>query len=309
MALSEALRAHLRSIVDAHPVVLFMKGTRLSPQCGFSATVVGILDAMLPTYHTVDVLADPAVREGLRDFSEWPTFPQLYAKGQFVGGTDIVQELQSRGELAAMLGVAVPTVKVPAITVSAKAAELFREAATEAEGLVLRFQVSSGFRYDLMFADRADGDVIVEVAPALAMHLDPGSAYRADGSTIDYVVGSQGGGFVITNPNEPARVRPLTPAKLKAMMDAGEDFELVDVRSPQEWNIAHLYGARLFDAAFEHDLLAMDRGARLVFMCHHGVRSAAAAEHFVNQGFREVYNLEGGIDAWSLTIDHEVDRY
>jgi hypothetical protein len=61
MALSEALRAHLRSIVDAHHVVLFMKGTRLSPQCGFSATVVGILDAMLPAYHTVDVLADPAL--------------------------------------------------------------------------------------------------------------------------------------------------------------------------------------------------------------------------------------------------------
>ena len=309
MPLTDALRTHLRSIVDAHPVVLFMKGTRLNPQCGFSATVVAVLDSMLPDYHTVDVLADPAVREGLKDFSEWPTFPQLYAKGVFVGGTDIVQELQSRGELAAALGVEKATVRAPKITVTARAAEVFREAASDAVGLVLRLRVSSGFRYDLSFADAEEGDVVVDVGEGLRMHLDPGSAYRADGTTIEYVVGSQGGGFTITNPNEPAKVKQLEPSQLKAMMERGEDFELVDVRSPQEWNIAHIYGARRFDAAYEHELLAMDRGARLVFMCHHGVRSQAAADHFVEQGFREVFNLRGGIDAWSTEIDPEIERY
>lgn len=309
MALSEALRAHLRSIVDAHPVVLFMKGTRVSPQCGFSATVVGILDATLPAYHTVDVLADPAVRDGLKDFSEWPTFPQLYARGVFVGGADIVQELQAQGQLAAALGVTATPVKTPTIVVTPKAAEVFREAARDAEGLVLRFDVSSGFRYDLSFADATPADVIATTSEGITVHLDPGSAHRADGSVIDFVTGSQGGGFVITNPNEPAKVRPLTVTALKAMMERDEDFDLVDVRSPQEWNLAHIYGARLFDAAFEHELLAKDRGARLVFMCHHGIRSQAAAEHFVGLGFREVYNLVGGIDAWSTEIDPDVDRY
>lgn len=309
MALTDALRTHLRTIVDSHPVVLFMKGTRLNPQCGFSATVVSVLDAMLPEYHTVDVLADPTVREGLRDFSEWPTFPQLYAKGVFVGGTDIVQELHARGELAAALGVEKATVRAPKITVTPRASEVFREVARDARGLVLRLRVSSGFRYDLAFADAEEGDVVVDAGEGMSMHLDPGSAYRADGTTVDYVVGSQGGGFSITNPNEPARVRPLEPAELKAMMERGEDFELVDVRTPQEWNIAHIYGARRLDAAYEHEVLARDRGARLVFMCHHGVRSQAAAEHFVNQGFREVYNLRGGIDAWSTEIDPEIERY
>jgi monothiol glutaredoxin len=309
MALSEALRAHLRSIVDAHHVVLFMKGTRLSPQCGFSATVVGILDAMLPAYHTVDVLADPAVRDGLKDFSEWPTFPQLYARGAFVGGADIVKELHARGELQAALGVAEATVKAPALHVTAKAAAVFREAAADADGLVLRLEVSSGFRYDLSFGDATPLDVVVTVADGLRMHLDPGSAYRADGTTIDYVVGAQGGGFTLSNPNEPAKVKQLSPLQLEAMLKEGKPLTLVDVRTTTERDLAVIEGSRLLDAALEHELLAMDRGAALVFQCHHGVRSLAAAEHFVGHGFREVYNLQGGIDGWSVTVDPDVPRY
>ncbi len=309
MALSDALRTHIRSIVDQHRVVLFMKGTRHSPQCGFSATVVGILDAMLPEYHTVDVLADPALREGLKEFSEWPTFPQLYAGGAFVGGSDIVKELHARGELRATVGASDAALKPPAITVTPKAAEVFLEAAREAAGSVLRFEVSSGFGYDLYFGDADPVDLVVDVAEGLRMHLDPGSAHRADGATIDYAVGSQGGGFTITNPNEPAKVRQLSPQQVKAMLDEKPRAVLVDVRTPQERELARIASARLLDAAFEHELLAMDRGTPLVFQCHHGVRSLAAAEHFVRQGFREVYNLQGGIDAWSVTVDPSVPRY
>ncbi len=309
MALPDALRAHIRSIVDGHRVVLFMKGTRLSPQCGFSSTVVALLDATLPDYHTVDVLADPALREGLKEFSEWPTFPQLYVGGAFVGGADIVKELQSRGELRGVLGVADAVVKTPTITVSPRAAAMIREAWREAPGTALRFEVSSGFRYGLSFGDAEASDVVADAGEGLRLHLDAGSAYRADGATIDYVTGSEGGGFAITNPNEPARVRQLSPRGLKAMLDEGKKLVLVDVRTPEEWELARLDAARLLDAAFEHELLAMDRGAPLVFLCHHGVRSLAAADHFAAQGFREVYNLQGGIDAWSTAIDPTVPRY
>lgn len=309
MALPDALRAHIQAIVDQHPVTLFMKGTRYAPQCGFSATVVGLLDATLDDYHTVDVLADPSLREGLKEFSAWPTFPQLYARGQFVGGADIVKELHAQGALHAALGVEKRAPKLPTLEVSPRAVEVFREAQKEADGAVLRFKVSAGFGYDLYFADAEPDDVVVTLAEGLTLHLDPASAHRADQTRIDYVTGSAGGGFAISNPREPAKVRQLSPAQLKAMMDEGRCLQLVDVRTEHEWELARIEGARLLDPAFEHALLAMDRGTALVFQCHHGVRSLAAAEHFVHHGFREVYNLQGGIDAWSKTVDARVPRY
>ena len=87
-----------QQIVDA-PVVLFMKGTPVFPQCGFSAAVVQILSHMGIKFKGVDVLADPSVRQGIKDFSTWPTVPQLYVKGEFVGGCDIVREMYETGEL------------------------------------------------------------------------------------------------------------------------------------------------------------------------------------------------------------------
>jgi monothiol glutaredoxin len=87
-------------LIASDAVVLFMKGSRSFPQCGFSAAMVQILDSMVPNYTTVNVLADPAVRDGIKAFSDWPTIPQLYVKGEFVGGSDIVRQLHASGELA-----------------------------------------------------------------------------------------------------------------------------------------------------------------------------------------------------------------
>ena len=90
-------------IVKAHPVTLFMKGTALFPQCGFSSRAVAILDRLGADYHTVDVLQDPEVRQGVKAYSDWPTIPQLYVNGEFVGGSDIMMEMYEAGELQAML--------------------------------------------------------------------------------------------------------------------------------------------------------------------------------------------------------------
>ncbi len=95
--------AQLQSLIDAHAVVLFMKGTIAQPQCGFSATVVRILDHLGVDFHDVNVLADVDVRDGIKQFSNWPTIPQLYVKGEFVGGCDIVRDMFESGELQAML--------------------------------------------------------------------------------------------------------------------------------------------------------------------------------------------------------------
>jgi monothiol glutaredoxin len=93
----------IQGLIDSDKVVLFMKGSRRMPQCGFSAQVVQILDTLLPDYTTVDVLQDPEIRQGIKDFSSWPTIPQLYVAGEFVGGCDIVTELYRSGELREQL--------------------------------------------------------------------------------------------------------------------------------------------------------------------------------------------------------------
>jgi monothiol glutaredoxin len=89
----------IKQDITDHPVVLFMKGTPVFPQCGFSAAVVQILTQMGVKFKGIDVLSDPAVRQAIKDFSSWPTIPQLYVKGEFVGGCDIIREMYEAGEL------------------------------------------------------------------------------------------------------------------------------------------------------------------------------------------------------------------
>ena len=94
------VRDRIDDIVKKHDVVLFMKGTALFPQCGFSSRAVAILDHLGVAFETVDVLQDPEIRQGIKDYSDWPTVPQLYVKGEFLGGSDIMMEMFEAGELA-----------------------------------------------------------------------------------------------------------------------------------------------------------------------------------------------------------------
>jgi len=105
MSMTDETRARIDALVKDNRVLLFMKGERRFPQCGFSATAVQILDSLLSDYGTVDVLADPAIREGIKEYSSWPTIPQLYVDGEFQGGCDILREMYATGELQQKLGV------------------------------------------------------------------------------------------------------------------------------------------------------------------------------------------------------------
>jgi monothiol glutaredoxin len=100
--MSEA-NSRIDEIVKGHDVVLFMKGTALFPQCGFSSRAVTILDHLGVAFETVDVLQDPEVRQGIKEYSDWPTIPQLYVKGEFVGGSDIMMEMFEAGELQQLM--------------------------------------------------------------------------------------------------------------------------------------------------------------------------------------------------------------
>ncbi len=101
--MTDETKAHIQSLVDANDVLLFMKGTPLFPQCGFSNRAVSILSHLGVPFESIDVLQDQAVRQGIKEFSDWPTIPQLYVKGEFIGGSDIMMEMYESGELAQLL--------------------------------------------------------------------------------------------------------------------------------------------------------------------------------------------------------------
>jgi len=104
--MSEEARARIEGLVKSHKVMLFMKGTRQIPACGFSNAVVQILKREAVPFETFNILADPEIRQGLKEYSSWPTYPQLYIDGKFVGGCDIVTELHQSGELGRELSAA-----------------------------------------------------------------------------------------------------------------------------------------------------------------------------------------------------------
>ena len=101
--MEDSLQQRIQGIIDSNDVVLFMKGTKHFPQCGFSATVVEVLRRSGSEFQDVNVLEDPAIRQGMKEFANWPTIPQLYVRGKFVGGCDIIREMYEKGELDAVL--------------------------------------------------------------------------------------------------------------------------------------------------------------------------------------------------------------
>lgn len=115
------VRQHLQTMIGEHPVILFMKGSPDAPACGFSARAAGVLDALQVRYGAVDIFAHPFIREELSEISGWPTIPQLFVKGELVGGSDIMIEMYESGELAPLLGVEAPDPdQTPAVETEAK---------------------------------------------------------------------------------------------------------------------------------------------------------------------------------------------
>jgi len=201
MSLDEATREQIDSLIQTNSIMLFMKGNREAPQCGFSATVVQILDQLAPAYGTADVLADPALREGIKVYSSWPTVPQLYVRGEFVGGCDIIQELYASGELLEQFGISLDAGAKPEVTITPAAADALREA-TQGAGGEIHLAIDARYQAQLLMAPAAEGDCAVESA-GMTILLDPLSASRANGASIDVVDTPRGPGFKIDNPNAP----------------------------------------------------------------------------------------------------------
>ncbi len=200
MSLQPELRERLTQMVATDSVVLFMKGTRDSPQCGFSATVIQILDTLVPEYTTYDVLSEPDVREGIKEFSEWPTVPQLYFRGEFLGGCDIIRDMYQKGELHGALGLPTPERKAPRIEITDDAAELLREARERSQFGDLHLAIDARFKNRLGFGPHQEGEIEVE-ANGLTLFLDPDSAARAEGVRIEVSESPSGRSLEVQNPN------------------------------------------------------------------------------------------------------------
>ena len=309
MALSEVTRESIEALLNAHSVLLFMKGTRDHPQCGFSAATVKILDMFDLEYETIDVLSDTTLREGIKTYGQWPTVPQLYINGELIGGCDIVTELFESGELFDLLGLKPPARTVPKITFSDKAAAAVRHALDQqSDEMSLHVRIDARWRTDLELAPNKAHEIRAD-ADGIAVLMDPSTAQRANDLLVDVEETLQGSGFTFENPNAPPVVKQMDVSTLNANIESGEPVYLFDVRGPDERAKAQIKVAVPFDEAAEQLIETLSKDTSLVFHCHGGGRSQAVAERYRLRGFMNVYNLAGGIDAWSLHVDPTVPRY
>ncbi|MEM7588826.1 MAG: Grx4 family monothiol glutaredoxin [Myxococcota bacterium] len=197
MDISLDVRNRIDHIVNNNATVLFMKGSRSQPQCGFSATVVGILDLFLQEYAHIDVLQDEGVRQGIKEYSDWPTIPQLYVKGEFVGGCDIIKQMHAQGELFELLGVEKPALCEPDVAVTQSAQEALANILQDAsEGEQVRLQVNARGWPSLKLEEETPHDVRMKRGDVTLL-LDPLSASRAQGLRVDYVQEADKSGFSI----------------------------------------------------------------------------------------------------------------
>jgi len=308
MSLAPEVRTRIETLLHDNRVVLFMKGNPGAPRCGFSAAASGLLNELLPDYATVDVLEDAEIREGIKAYGNWPTIPQLYVGCELVGGSDIIQSMYTSGELQQLFGLPKPDRTPPPITITDKAAAEIRNAMADAEaGLALHLAIDARYQAQFHLAEAELGSIRSE-ANGIAIYMDLATARRARNVRIDWADTVQGSGLTIDNPNAPVGVKALSVQDLKARLDAG-DITLVDVRPPDERALAAITAPfRTLDDGIEA-LARLPKDTHLAFLCHTGSRSASAAEHFRGLGFAKVYNVAGGIDAWSREVDPGVPRY
>ncbi|AKS41345.1 Grx4 family monothiol glutaredoxin [Wenzhouxiangella marina] len=297
MSLDPAVRERIENQIASHEVFLYMKGSPKMPQCGFSARTVGILDSLLAgNYGSFNVLEDESIREGIKVFGDWPTIPQLYVKGELVGGCDIITEMYNAGELHELFGLDAPDRTPPEIEITDKAAEKIREFLASYPGQHLHFSVGSDWQAQFQVGPKA-GHEIASESNGLTVLMDLATAERARGARIDWTESMQGEGLSLDLPGAPAPVKDMSPAELQDRMNAGERLMIIDTRSESDRRAWPLDFARGLDAELMTELKDADRMLPLVFICAQGISSRPVAEHYRKQGFSQVYNLTGGAAA------------
>lgn len=302
------MKQKIDAIINDHAVVLFMKGNRERPQCGFSKQVVQILNQLAPDFVAVDVLADPELREAIKIYSNWPTIPQLYIAKEFIGGCDIVLDLFQKGQLQKLLHLEKAAMS-PKIKISSNALTAFKNASADVSfDEKIRISIGLDFEHSLSFDQKQPEDFVINFGD-IEIIVDPYSAVRANNLQIDYVTENHDAGFLFENPNEIPAVKDLSVEELHAWHKEGKNVLLIDVRPQFERDMASISFAKPLTAMNSDELSLIKKDHVIVFHCHHGSRSKRAAESFRLKGFSNLFNLSGGIDAWSKRIDSQVPIY
>lgn len=204
MTLATDTRQRIEALLDQHRVVLFMKGTRHAPRCGFSASAAGILNGLIDDYASVDVLADHEIREGIKAYGNWPTIPQLYVDKELIGGSDIIGGMYNSGELQELLGVPTPDRTPPEITITPAAAEAIRNGMADEPGMALHLSIDPHWQAQFMLKP-AQGHEIRAQSAGIELLMDLASAQKARGMLVDWVEDVRGSGLTIKLPQAPAR--------------------------------------------------------------------------------------------------------
>jgi len=302
MALDNETRGIIDQLLSTNKVVLFMKGTPQQPQCGFSATTVSTLEMLIPDFMSVNVLEHPSIREGIKEFANWPTIPQLYINGELIGGSDIVTDMLQSGELAETLGVEKPTVDAPVISIDDKGLEVMQKALDSQPGNVLHMQISAGWSHTISLGPD-QGSAVQATVGEMQIHMDPWSAARADGLNMIMEEDLTGTRFSFDNPNAPPPVNQVTVQTLKEKLDSDADVILIDVRTDEERATGSIDGSRQWNEDAMELIESLPKETEIIFHCASGGRSQALAESIRRRGYTNLHNVSGGIHAWSEEIE------
>ncbi len=298
MALTDHARDTISNLLDNNNVVLFMKGTPQMPQCGFSAKATGILNSLVDQYATFNVLEDMEVREGIKEFGQWPTIPQLYINKELIGGSDIITEMFNSGELHDVLGLDQPDRTPPSFSISQAAADMIRQSLPDTGPEVLHFAIDDRWQGEFFLSPKTGHEIYAESA-GIELHMDIVTAQKARDMHIDWIETMQGSGLSVDLPQAPPAVNQLSVDQLKQKLDQGEAMHLYDVRSESLREQQPFDAAVALDRQAMADIESMDKDTPIAFICMRGNSSAGTAEHFRLKGYTRLYNVEGGILAWN----------
>lgn len=296
--MNESTKNQIENIVNSNNCVLFMKGNPKQPQCGFSSNTVNILTELLgDNFAFCNVLEDPNIREGIKEYGNWPTIPQVYINKELVGGNDIVTEMYNTGELQTLLGLPQPERKSAQISITDKAKENILSGIQDIGSHVLMLNIDSQFNTRFSI-EEPKGYELTSKIDEITIYMDIGTAKRADGIQIDWVEDLQGAGLVINNPNQPKPVNQISKEQLKEGVEKDIYQHIYDVRSEEMFMAQTIPGAVRLDKENMKAIEALDKDTPLVFVCSIGKSSQGACEFYRKKGFTNVNNLIGGVTDW-----------
>jgi monothiol glutaredoxin len=303
-------KEHVKELVEANRLIIFAKGTKDAPRCGFSARAMQVVGQFGKPFEVVDILSDPSIRPALVAHSEFPTSPQVFLNGELLGGSDIIFELSESGELERLIqsafeGVAVTPAAPAPVTISAAAlAQLssFKEDPSE----FLRVEVqqqAGGHTYGLALEKQSSPTVdrswtIGGLKTVISRSCDD----LYDKLSVDWVENPEHQGFSVQEVGTPPQPTELDTEELRGLLSSGAKLRIVDVREDDEWAAGHIDGALhlpLSRIETEWQQHAFEASETLIVYCAKGARSLRATQYLrADKGLPGARSLRGGIGAF-----------